>query len=74
MLNGLHLYSAFIDQMATKALCIFASHLPIHSLIHSYTDSSVSHARRHPEQARLGVLLMDTSTLGQVDTWSPSGL
>jgi len=41
-----------------------------HSLTHSYTDGSVSHARRHParwEQLGLGVLLMDTSTLGQVE-------
>jgi len=43
-----------------------------HSITHSYTDGGVSHARRHPacqEQLGLGVLLllMDTSTLGQVE-------
>jgi len=38
MVNGLHLYSAFTDPMATKELYIcltFASHSPIHSLIHT---------------------------------------
>jgi len=42
-----------------------------HSLTHSYTDGGVSHARRHParlEHLGLGVLLMYTSTLGQVDS------
>jgi len=33
MVNGLHLYSAFTDPMATIALYIFASHSPIHTLI-----------------------------------------
>jgi len=41
MVNGLHLYSAFTDPMATKALYIL-----LHT--HSYTDVGVSHARRHP--------------------------
>jgi len=31
MVNGLHLYSAFPDPMATKVLYIFASHSPIHT-------------------------------------------
>jgi len=64
MVNGLHLYSAFIDLMATKVLYICLT------FTHSHTDGSVSHARLHParrEQLGLGVLLMDTSTLGQVE-------
>jgi len=64
MVNGLHLYSAFIDLMATKALYICLTFT--HSHTHSYTDGGVSHARRQParrEQLGLGVLLMDTSTL-----------
>jgi len=76
MVNGLHLYSAFTDgpnghrfhPMATKALYILP-HIH-HSYSHSYTDGGVSHSRRHParrEQLGLGVLLMDTSTLGQVE-------
>jgi len=51
--------------MATKAL-----HIALHLLTHSYTDGGVSHAWRHParlEQLGLRVLLMDTSTLGQVE-------
>jgi len=31
MVNGLHLYGAFIDLMATKALYIFALHSPTHT-------------------------------------------
>jgi len=68
MVNGLHLYSAFIDLMATKALYICLTFT--HSYTHSHTDGGVSHARRQParrELLRLGVLLMDTSTLGQVE-------
>jgi len=36
---------------------------------HSYTHGGVSHSRRHParQELGLGVLLMDTSTLGQVE-------
>jgi len=37
MLNGLNLYSAFTDPMTTKALYIFASHSPHHTLIHTPT-------------------------------------
>jgi len=36
MVNGLHLYRAFRDPMATKALCILPR---IHPFTHSYTDS-----------------------------------
>jgi len=38
---------------------------------HSYNNGGVSHARHHParwEQPGFGVLLMYTSTLGQVDS------
>jgi len=57
--------------MATKALNIFVAH----SLTHSYTGGGVSHARRHPIQLGLGVLLMDTLTLGQVEPGiEPQGL
>jgi len=55
--------------MATKALYIGLTFT--HSLTHSYTDGGVSHARQHTalrEQLGLGVLLMDTSTLGQVES------
>jgi len=60
MVNGLHLYSAFTDPMATKALyiCLTFTHL-------FHTPKAVS-ARQ--EQLGLGVLLMDTSTLGQVES------
>jgi len=64
MINGLHLYSTFTDPMATKALYICLL------FTHSYTDSGVSHTRRHParrEQLGLGVLLVDTLTLGQME-------
>jgi len=67
-MNGLHLYIAFTDPMATKALHICLTFT--HSLPHSYTDGGVSHARCHParrEQLGLSVLLMDTLTLGQVE-------
>jgi len=40
LVNGLHLYSAFIDLMATKALYICLTFT--HSYIHSYTDGGVS--------------------------------
>jgi len=60
---GLHLYSAFIDLMATKALYIFASHSPIHTLIHTLIHT---HTHRRT-QLELGVLLTDTLTLGQVE-------
>jgi len=68
MVNGLHLYSTFADPMSTKALyfCLTFTH----SLSHSYTDGRVSHARLHPaclEQLGIGVLIMDTSTLGLVE-------
>jgi len=45
MVNGLHLYSAFIDLMATKALYIRLTFT--HSHTHSYTDGGVSHARHN---------------------------
>jgi len=35
MVNGLHLYSAFTDPVATKALLQITSNSPIHSLIHT---------------------------------------
>jgi len=60
MVNGLHLHSVFTDPMATKVLYICLT----------FTLGDVSHARRHPsrrEQLGLGVLLMDTSTIGQVE-------
>ena len=77
MVNGLHLYCAFIDPMATKALYNIASHSPIHSLIH--TPAAVSAMQGDParrEQLGFGVLLKDTSTLGQVEPGiePPSGL
>jgi len=65
--NGLHLYIAFTNPLATKALYICLTFT--HSLIHSHTGSGVSHARRHParwEQLGLGVLLTDTGG----NTWS----
>jgi len=59
MVNGLHLYSAFTDPMATKALYILPHIHPFtNSLIHT-PDSDVSHARRYlarQEQMELGIL------------------
>ena len=57
MVNGLHLYSAFLTSGHSKRFTIFT---------HSHTDGGVSHARRQPahrEQLGRGVLLRDTSTL-----------
>jgi len=68
MVNGLHLYNAFTDPMATKALYILPH---IHPFTHSYTNGGVSHAGRHRARRKelgFGVLLMDTSTLGQVES------
>ena len=60
MVNGLHLYSTFI-QIALQYCQTF-----IHSFTHSPTDGGVNHARGQParwEQLGLGALLRDTSTL-----------
>jgi len=68
LVNGLHLHSAFMGPMVTKALYICLTFT--HSITHSYTDGGVSHTRRHParrEQLGSGVLLMDSSTLGQME-------
>jgi len=43
MVNGLYLYSAFIDLMVTKALYICLTFT--HSYTHSYTDGGDSHCK-----------------------------
>ena len=65
MVNGLHLYSAFNRPYGHPKRFTFCL-----TFTHSYADGDVSHVRHHParrEQLGLGVLLMDTSTLGQVE-------
>jgi len=56
------LYNTYTDPMATKAFLHFASH--------SLTNGGDSQASGHPacqEQLGLGVLLMEFTTLGQVE-------
>ena len=62
MVNGLHLYSAFIQSSFQYCLTF------IHSCTHSHTNGGVDSARRQParwEQLGLGDLLRDTSTLSE---------
>ena len=62
MVNGLHLYSAFLTTQSALQYCLTFTH----SYAHSHTDGGVSHARQQPahlEQVGLGALLRDTSTL-----------
>ena len=65
MVNGLHLYSAFIQRHCT----IYASHSPIHTHIHTHIHTPTAigcHARYQPARQEqfwgLDVLLKDTST------------
>jgi len=67
----MHLYSGFTDPMATKhftySLTFTHSLTFIHPLPQTQTAVSAIHARHHPAHWDGSSLLMDTSTLGQVE-------